>query len=85
MIINFNCNSNEISYNQNIDLVSHEGNKNKDSIPKTTREEKLLAVCHLFQSCYRTVIPNRSPTVVSNTYYLPQGLGALNSRPIGIA
>jgi hypothetical protein len=73
--INYSRNSNEISFVQN---------GNTESIPKTIREEKLLAVSRLFQLCYRTVIPNRPPPVASNANLLPQGLSAFNPRPIGI-
>jgi hypothetical protein len=82
--INFNRNSDEISFIQTSDLISNEENQTIDSTPKTIREEKLLAVSRLFQLCYRTVIPNRPPPVASSTNLLPQGLSAFNPRPIGI-
>ena len=47
------------------------------------REEKLLAVFHLFQLCYRTVIPNRPPPMVSHSNLLPNALGSFNPRPFG--
>ncbi|CAF3858306.1 unnamed protein product [Adineta steineri] len=81
--INFNRNADEISFAQKSDLNSNEEHENTSSPPKTIREEKLLAVSHLFQLCYRTVIPNRPPPVASNTNLLPQGLSAFNPRPIG--
>jgi hypothetical protein len=82
--INYSRNSNEISFVQKSDLNFNEENGNTESIPKTIREEKLLAVSRLFQLCYRTVIPNRPPPVASNANLLPQGLSAFNPRPIGI-
>jgi hypothetical protein len=82
--INFNRHSDEISFIQTSDLISAEENQNIDSIPKTIREEKLLAVSRLFQLCYRTVIPNRPPPVAASATLLPQGLSAFNPRPIGM-
>ncbi|CAF0925292.1 unnamed protein product [Rotaria sordida] len=81
--INFHRDSDEVSFNQNIDLNISETNKDIDSIPLTTRKEKLLGVSHLFQLCYRTVIPNRPPTTTSSTNLLPDSLSAFNPRPIG--
>ncbi|CAF2356713.1 unnamed protein product [Rotaria sp. Silwood2] len=81
--INFNHNTDQLSFNQNIDLNSSETNENGDSIPSTIRKEKLFAVFHLFQLCYRTVIPNRPPTTNSSTNLLPDSLSSFNPRPIG--
>ncbi|CAF3352755.1 unnamed protein product [Rotaria sp. Silwood1] len=81
--INFNRNSDDISFNQNIDFNAPETNENLDSIPSTIRKEKLLAVSQLFQLCYRTVIPNRLPTTTSNTNLLADSLSSFNPRPIG--
>ena len=81
--INFRSSSDEISFIQTSDLISNEEKQRNDSVPKTIREEKLLAVSRLFQLCYRTVIPNRPPTVSSSTTLLPQGLSSFNPRPIG--
>ncbi|CAF1087450.1 unnamed protein product [Adineta ricciae] len=81
--INFNRNVDEISFGQRSDTNPNDTNKTTDSTWKTVREEKLLAVSHLFELCYRTVIPNRPPPVSSNINLLPQGLSAFNPRPIG--
>jgi hypothetical protein len=78
--INFDSNSDDISFVQNSNLIS---NEDTDSRPKTIREEKLVAVSRLFQLCYRTVIPNRPPSAASSTNLLPQGLSSFNPRPIG--
>ncbi|CAF5123344.1 unnamed protein product, partial [Rotaria magnacalcarata] len=48
-----------------------------------TRKDKLEAVSHLFQLCYRTVIPNQPPTVNSNSNLIPDSLSSFNPRPIG--
>jgi hypothetical protein len=75
---NFTRDSDEISFSQKSNSTS---NENSDSIPKTIREEKLIAVSRLFHLCYRTVIPNRPPPITSNAV---QGLSSFNPRPIGI-
>ncbi len=77
--INSNHNSDEIP-----NLTADENNENEDSIPKTIREAKLLDVSRLFHLCYRTVIPNRPPSIASSTTLLPQGLSSFNPRPIGM-
>lgn len=82
--VNYNSNSDEVSLNQTVESISEEKNENTDIIPNTIRKEKLLAVSHLFQLCYRTVIPHRLPTSTSNMNLLSEGLGSFNPRPIGI-
>ncbi len=47
------------------------------------RERKLLDVSRFFQLAYRTVIPNRPPTISSDTNSLPIGLSTFNPRPLG--
>ncbi|CAF4453356.1 unnamed protein product, partial [Rotaria magnacalcarata] len=57
--------------------------KTTDLTQPVTRKDKLEAVSHLFQLCYRTVIPNQPPTVNSNANLIPDSLSSFNPRPIG--
>jgi hypothetical protein len=76
LTINYRSNTNEISFRENTNGKTEENNEIHDSLPKTIREEKLLAVSRLFNICYRTVIPNRPPAVSSRTM-------TFNPPPIG--
>lgn len=82
--ISFNPSSDEITLNQTSDSKTNEKIESTNSEPASIRKQKLLSVAHLFQLCYRTVIPNQPPTTISNTNLLPDGLSGFNPRPIGI-
>jgi hypothetical protein len=81
LTVNITRNSSEISFGKNANLLSDENNT--DFKLGTVRERKLLEVSRLFNLCYRTVIPNRPPTIAPSTNSLPSGLSAFNPRPIG--
>lgn len=81
--INFRRSTDHVSFAPSADATLNEAADNVTLSPKTIREEKLLAISYLFQLCYRTVIPNRPPSVASSTNLLPQGLSSFNPRPIG--
>lgn len=76
LTINYRSNTSEVSFGENTNGKTDENNVLHDSLPKTIREEKLLAVSRLFNTCYRTVIPNRPP--VSS-----RPLSTFNPQPIG--
>ncbi|CAF4802789.1 unnamed protein product, partial [Rotaria magnacalcarata] len=55
--VNFTQNSDKITFNQNVDSNVIGKSKTTDLTQPVTRKDKLEAVSHLFQLCYRTVIP----------------------------
>ncbi|CAF3568061.1 unnamed protein product [Rotaria socialis] len=81
--VSFTQNSDEITFNQNVDSNVIEKSETTHLTQPVTRKDKLEAVSHLFQLCYRTVIPNQPPTVNSNANLIPDSLSSFNPRPIG--
>ncbi|CAF4749964.1 unnamed protein product, partial [Rotaria magnacalcarata] len=55
--VNFTQNSDKITFNQTVDSNVIGKSKTTDLTQPVTRKDKLEAVSHLFQLCYRTVIP----------------------------
>ena len=84
LTINYHRNTSGISFGDKTNGTTEEDNVIQDSLPKTIREEKLMAVSRLFNVCYRTVIPNRPPPPMSSrTMTLPPALSAFNPQRIG--
>lgn len=65
------------------EIVSLQNSVDEISVAKTARAEKLLSLSRLFHICYRTVIPNRPPTMTASGNLLPNSFGSFNPRPIG--
>lgn len=81
--INYHRPTSGITFEDTTNGATEEDHVIQDSLPKTVREEKLVAVSRLFNVCYRTVIPNRPPSMSSRSMTLPPALSAFNPQPIG--
>ena len=73
----------DISLTSAADVLSNGRSETQTWKPKNIREKKLIELSHLFQICYRTVIPNPPPSISANAKLFPQGFGSLNPRPMG--